>query len=108
MFERILLGCLLLAFTPFAVGQAPEAPAKPLPPGPMQAKVKAACTQCHNTSRITDHHFSRAQWSDELDKMAALGASVPDSQRKELLDYLVKNFGPQKGAVRKTPKDSAK
>ncbi len=109
MLKQILLACLLIASAmPFALGQAPEAPAKPLPPGPMQAKVKATCTQCHNTSRITDHHFSRTQWSDELDKMAALGASVPDSERKELLDYLVKNFGPQKGAVRKTPKDTAK
>ena len=104
MFERIFLSVVLLASTHAAVAQAPEAPGKPLPPGPMQAKVKAACTQCHNTTRITEHRFSRMQWSDELDKMVALGANVPDSDRKDFLDYLTRNFGPQKAAPRATPK----
>ena len=104
MFERILLAATLIASTHAAFAQAPEAPGKPLPPGPMQAKVKAACTQCHNTTRIAEQHFSRMKWSDELDKMAGLGASVPDSERKDFLDYLTKNFGPQKGAPKATLK----
>jgi len=70
----------------------------------MQPKVKAGCLQCHNASRITDAHFSRMQWSDELDKMVGLGAVVPDADRKALLDYLTTNFGPLKGVTRKTPK----
>jgi len=98
MFERIILAVFLVVSIHAAVAQAPSAPGKPLPPGPMRAKVKAACTQCHNASRITEQHFSRAQWSDELDKMAGLGAVVADSDRKNFLDYLTKNFGPQKGA----------
>ena len=85
--------------------QAPSVPGKPLPPGAIQPKVKAACTQCHNTSRIWDQHFSRPQWSDELDKMTALGAAVPDADRKAFLDYLTKNFGPQKGA-KQTPRST--
>ena len=77
IFNRIALTTLLFA-TSFVLAQAPEAPpAKPLPPGPMQPKIKAACLQCHNASRITDAHFSRTQWSDELDKMVGLGASSP-------------------------------
>jgi len=62
----------------------------------MQAKVKAACTQCHNASRITEQHLSRQEWSTELDKMVGLGAEVPDSDRAALLNYLSKNFGPEK------------
>ena len=73
-----------------------SAQSKPLPPGPMQAKVKAACTQCHNASRITEQHLTRQEWSTQLDKMVALGAEVPDSERPALLNYLTKNFGPQK------------
>lgn len=80
--------------------QAPSAPGKPLPPGPMQAKVKAACTLCHNATRITEQHMSRMQWSDQLDKMARLGAEVPDSDRNAFLDYLTKNFGPVKGSAK--------
>ena len=102
MLKRLSLALVLFASIS-AAAQAPEAPGKPLPPGPMQPKVKAACTQCHNTSRIWDQHFSRAQWSDELDKMAGLGAVVPDADRKGFLDYLTANFGPQK-AEKKAPK----
>jgi hypothetical protein len=91
---------LLLTFlcggTVIALAQAPSAPGKPLPPGPMQAKVKAACTSCHNAARITEQHFSRDQWSAELTKMEGLGAVIDDADRGPFLDYLVKNFGPEK------------
>jgi hypothetical protein len=82
-----------------AGAQAPSAPGKPLPPGPMQAKVKTSCTTCHNVSRITEQHLSRQQWSAELDKMVGLGAVIPDSDRDSMLKYLTKNFGPEKGAA---------
>ena len=75
-----------------------SAQSKPLPPGPMQAKIKAACTQCHNASRITEQHLTRQEWSTQLDKMVALGAEVADSDRAALLNYLTRNFGPDKAA----------
>ena len=68
----------------------------------MQAKVKAACTQCHTASRITKQHMTRQKWDAQLDKMIGLGANVPDSERKAFLNYLTKNFGPEKGAKAKT------
>lgn len=64
----------------------------------MQAKVKAACTQCHNTSRITEQHLTREQWSQQLEKMEGLGAVIADADREGMLNYLSKNFGPPKGA----------
>ena len=86
--------------------QAPSAPGKPLPPGPMQAKVKAACTQCHNATRITEQHLTRQQWSAQLDKMEGLGAVIAESDRNAFLNYLTKNFGPGKGAAKTVPKRS--
>ena len=65
----------------------------------MQAKVKAACTQCHNTSRITEQHLNRQQWSDQLEKMEGLGAVIADADRNAMLNYLAKNFGPGKGGA---------
>jgi len=62
-----------------AIAQAPSAPGKPLPPGPMQAKVKAGCTSCHDAGRITEKHLSRQGWAVELDKMEGLGAVIPDA-----------------------------
>ena len=85
-----------------ATAQPPSAPGKPLPPGPMQAKVKATCTTCHNTTRLTEQHLTRQQWSTELQKMEGLGAVIPDSDRNAFLNYLTKNFGPQKGAAKKS------
>ena len=73
----------------------------------MQAKVKAACTSCHNASRITGQHLTRKQWSDQLDKMEGLGAVIPDADRNAFLSYLTKNFGPEKGAAAKDAAKSA-
>ncbi len=72
----------------------------------MQSKVKAACTQCHNTGRLTEQHLTRQQWSDELEKMESLGAVIPDADRNALLNYLTRNFGPEKGATKPAPKKS--
>lgn len=109
VFPAIFLPVIFL-FTSIvlASAQAPSVPGKPLPPGPMRAKIKAACTQCHNTSRITDQHLTRQQWSAKLEKMEGLGAVIPDSDRNALLDYLTANFGAQKGAVKDAPKAAAK
>jgi hypothetical protein len=97
---------ILFAFVRPVSAQAPSAPGKPLPPGPMQAKVKAACTQCHNATRITKQHLTRQQWSDQLDKMEGLGAVISESDRNAFLNYLTKNFGPGKSAAKTVPKKS--
>jgi hypothetical protein len=98
---------VLFASAILASAQAPSAPGKPLPPGPMQSKIKAACTQCHNTDRLTEQHLTRQQWSDELEKMEGLGAVIPDADRNAFLNYLTRNFGPEKGAAKPAPKKSA-
>ncbi len=107
MSQKIYTAIFLFASVVLATAQAPSAPGKPLPPGPMQAKVKATCTSCHNTSRITEKHLTRQGWSVELDKMEGLGAVIPDADRPALLAYLSKNFGPAKGAAPKKPAPSA-
>ena len=72
----------------------------------MQAKVKADCTSCHNTTRITEQHLTRQQWSDQLEKMEGLGAVIDDADRGAMLAYLTKNFGPAKGGAAKATKKS--
>jgi hypothetical protein len=106
LFQRVFPAIFLFASVILASAQAPSAPGKPLPPGPMQAKVKAACTQCHNASRITEQHMTRQQWSDQLEKMEGLGAVFPDADRNAILNYLTKNFGPEKGAAKPAAKKS--
>jgi hypothetical protein len=105
--KRVCLPVVFVASVLFAAAQAPSAPGKPLPPGSMQAKVKAACTQCHDASRITEQHMSRAEWSKQLEKMEGLGAVIHDADRNAILNYLAKNFGPQKGSFKAAPKKAA-
>ncbi len=107
MFQRTYPAILLLASSILAGAQAPSAPGKPLPPGPMQAKIKAACTQCHNVGRITEQHFTREQWSGELEKMEGLGAAIPEADRSAFLNYLTRNFGPEKGAAKPAKKSAS-
>jgi hypothetical protein len=97
LFQQIAAATFLLASIIPASAQPPSAPGKPLPPGPMQAKVKAACTSCHNVSRITEQHLTRQLWASELTNMEGQGAVIPDEDRSAILDYLTKNFGPEKG-----------
>ncbi|MGA7295560.1 MAG: hypothetical protein WBW53_22690 [Terriglobales bacterium] len=112
MLRKIFLTVFFFAFIVLAnvlvSAQAPSAPGKPLPPGAMQPKIKAACTQCHNAGRITEQHLTRKQWSTELDKMEGLGAVIPDADRDAFLSYLSKNFGPEKGAASKSAKPAEK
>jgi len=52
--------------------------------------------------------MTRKQWSDELDKMEGLGAVIPDADRNAFLNYLTKNFGPEKGGAKDAAKTAAK
>jgi hypothetical protein len=106
-FKLFSLAVAFFASAQFADAQAPSALGKPLPPGPMQAKVKAACSQCHTASRITEQHMRREEWSKELEKMEGLGAAIPDADRKGILNYLTRNFGPQKGNSKAAAKKTA-
>lgn len=107
LLRTLCLAVFWFASITFAVAQAPSAPGKPLPPGPMQAKVKAACTQCHNTTRITEQHMTRQQWAQQLKKMEGLGAVIPESDRNKILTYLTKNFGPAKSGAKPMAKKAA-
>ena len=46
--------------------------------------------------------MTREQWSAQLEKMEGLGAVIADADRDGFLDYLTKNFGPAKGAKKKS------
>ena len=74
----------------------------------MQSKVKAACSGCHNASRITEQHMSREDWSKQLEKMEGLGAVIPDKDRAGILAYLTRNFGPQRGGTKTAKATEAK
>jgi hypothetical protein len=69
-----------------------------LPPGPMQAKVTTACTECHEARIILQQRLGKAAWTKEVDKMMKWGALVSPEDHEAFVDYLSSNFGVDKPA----------
>jgi hypothetical protein len=115
--SRIAVAVLVLAgvgvFAPWTSSQtASSKPTVDLPAGTMQAKAKAACTECHEARIILQQRLSKATWVKEVDKMTKWGAVVDANDRDALVDYLSANFGPDQppyapppSAPQKSPKN---
>jgi len=67
-----------------------------LPPGPLQAKARTACMECHDAGIIVQQRLDRKTWSNEVDKMIRWGATVQPQDRDAFVDYLAANFGTDK------------
>jgi hypothetical protein len=89
MSRSSVLLVLLLSLTWVAVLCADSAD---LPPGPLQAKVKAACLGCHDSGIIVQQRLERTGWTKEVDKMTRWGAVVDPGDRDALIEYLSVNF----------------
>ena len=77
-----------------------------LPPGPFEAKVRTACTECHEARIIVQQRLSKAAWTREMDKMTKWGAEIDSQDRDALIDYFSANFGPDQPAYA-APKTTA-
>jgi mono/diheme cytochrome c family protein len=68
-----------------------------LKPGPGRDTVKNNCGICHSTDYIVRQPRQDAkQWQAEVKKMMTVfGAPVSQADAKEIVDYLVKNYGSQ-------------
>jgi len=67
-----------------------------LPEGALQAKVRTACTECHDSHIIVQQRLGNKAWSKEVDKMIKWGAVVDPSDRDAFVEYLSTNFPPEK------------
>src|SRR3954452_9609798 len=69
-----------------------------LPEGAMQAKVRNACTECHDARIILQQRLSKGAWLKEVDKMIKWGAVIDASDHDAFVEYLSANFSPDKPA----------
>lgn len=67
-----------------------------LPPGRLQAKLKTACLECHDSGIIVQQRLGKAAWTKELDKMIKWGAVVDPADRDAFVEYLSLNFAADK------------
>src|SRR6202022_136812 len=63
-----------------------------LPPGPLQAKMKTACLECHDSGIIVQQRLGKAAWTKEVDKMIKWGAVLDPGDRDAFIEYLSENF----------------
>ena len=71
---------------------AAQGPAPDLPPAAIQAKVKTACLECHDSGIIVQQRLDKKAWTKEVDKMTKWGALVEKEDRDAFIDYLSTNF----------------
>jgi hypothetical protein len=100
---------LLIAVAPLTISHA-QGPAPELPAAPIQAKVKTACLECHDSGIIVQQRLDKKMWGKEVDKMVRWGALVQKEDRDAFVDYLSTNFPADKPpaapkyTARKAPK----
>jgi cytochrome c5 len=82
---------------------APSSPSQPkpaveLPEGDGKAIATEYCQDCHKLTNLTAARKTSDDWHDTVQTMMDRGARLPQDKFDILVQYLVKNFGPQSAA----------
>ena len=91
LFARLLvlvLPLLLISLTSAADSDLPDGPGKEI--------VEDTCTDCHTLERIKSQHMTEEGWNNTIHEMIENGAAINSDDIKVIVDYLTKNFGPDK------------
>lgn len=65
-----------------------------LPEGPGYDALVRACSDCHAPDLVLNHRLDAGGWNEMVSMMTDRGATVSDTDRKVLVDYLAANLGP--------------
>ena len=82
-----------IAYLAANFGPRPVASHKTTPPG--EAAYHRACLSCHGADLIDQQKLSRAGWVREVEKMMRWGATVSDTDKDPLVDFLVAKTAPR-------------
>jgi hypothetical protein len=94
-FQRraLMIALFSLSTGPLLWSQSPD-----LPSGAVQAKVRTACLECHESRIIVQQRLSKGAWTKEVDKMIKWGAVVDAADHDAFVEYLSANFPADKPA----------
>jgi mono/diheme cytochrome c family protein len=85
----LLVSCVLvLSISAAAASDLPEGKGKDL--------VEDSCTDCHSLRRIKTQRLDAEGWNNILREMSENGAAIDPNDRKTIVEYLAKNFGPDR------------
>jgi competence ComEA-like helix-hairpin-helix protein len=82
-----------------------SARAQDLPEGKGKEIVADVCAQCHGLRQVVDSKLSPEDWKDTVGRMVSNGAPLADEDVQVVIDYLAKNFPPEKSADEKAGGD---
>jgi competence protein ComEA len=77
----------------FAAAAADEQEAKALPDGAGKSTVVKACLDCHGAANFRKVRKDADEWNESVQDMVDRGAKAEAPEMKEIVAYLVKNFG---------------
>lgn len=65
------------------------------PDDPAKELFEGVCSGCHTLARVKVQHRTKEEWRVTTRAMIDQGAVLTPEETEMLLDYLVKNFGPE-------------
>jgi competence ComEA-like helix-hairpin-helix protein len=91
--QLIRVPFLLLSLLGFTLSAAEDLD---LPEDKGKDVVESTCIDCHSSERIKAQHLDEEGWNAVVREMIENGASINANDVKTIVDYLSKNFGPEK------------
>jgi hypothetical protein len=77
---------------------------KAFPEGPGKEVFVRVCTRCHEASNSTKLRLTKRQWQGKVYAQADRGAEASGEELDQIVDYLARNFGPDKPQSAGNPK----
>jgi cytochrome c5 len=69
------------------------------PAAPERDLVVRTCTACHAPELVIAKRHTPEEWDDIIAKMVDRGAQANDTEQQQILEYLVRFFGPSHAAA---------
>jgi hypothetical protein len=69
----------------------------PAPKDPAKELFEGVCSGCHTLERVQAQHRTKQEWRESTAAMIDQGAVLTPEETDMLLNFLVKNFGPESG-----------
>jgi competence protein ComEA len=64
-----------------------------IPAGAGKDATVKYCANCHSAEQAVSLRQGRLEWTATIEKMAGMGAKIPDESYDSILGYLTKHFG---------------
>lgn len=113
--HRLAAATVLLVSAASLATPAPQTSAPPatagginvFPAAPQRDLVVRACAACHAPEMVVAKRHTAEEWDEIIAKMVDRGAVATDMEQQQILDYLVKFFGPVPAGAAAPPRPSA-